>query len=190
MKTLFDPRFSVLLDCEPSRPFEHTEDSLELPSVRTWRLNRNSSRRPGLFGFSMASLWRGRSSQIRRSSSAFSLVEVLAAVALIGIITFLALPNIVQIKQDSEESLAISRAEALNLSMASFVQARGQTAASSLWTSTAAASRYGTLLAPYLAYAPSSFTNYMPNGYTATLPTAVLPLSKVALTGPSGTISY
>ena len=64
---------------------------------------------------------------------AFSLVEVLAAVALIGIITFLALPNIVRIKQDSEESLAIARAEAINLSMASYLQAHGQTSASAGW---------------------------------------------------------
>ena len=32
----------------------------------------------------------------------FSLVEVLAAVAIIGIITFLAMPNIIAVKQDSE----------------------------------------------------------------------------------------
>jgi len=121
---------------------------------------------------------------------AFSLVEVLAAVALIGIITFLALPNIVRIKQDSEESLAISRAEALNLSMASFIQAHGQTAASSLWTSTADSNRYPDLLAPYLAYAPAAFTDYMPGGYTATLPSSLLPLSKVTVSGPSGGISY
>ena len=42
----------------------------------------------------------------------FSLVEVLAAVAIIGIITFLAIPNIVAVKQDSETNMAISRAEA------------------------------------------------------------------------------
>ncbi|MGH8045752.1 MAG: type II secretion system protein [Chthoniobacterales bacterium] len=121
---------------------------------------------------------------------AFSLVEVLAAVALIGIITFLALPNIVRIKQDSEESLAISRGEALNLSMASYVQAHGQSAAASGWSGASTpAARYA-LLAPYLAFAPSAFSDYMPGGYSATLPTTLLPLSKVPITGPSGAVSY
>lgn len=122
-----------------------------------------------------------------KSAPAFSLVEVLAAVALIGIITFLALPNIVQVKTDSEKSLAVARAEALNLSIASFIQAHGQSAAASIWTNTANANRYHDLLAPYLAYAPETLTAYMPAGYTATLPGSLaLPLSKVSLADPQG----
>lgn len=122
--------------------------------------------------------------------AAFSLVEVLAAVALIGIITFLALPNIVRIKQDSEEHLAIARAEALNLSMASYVQAQGQTAAIAGWAAATNASGRYALLAPYLAYAPASLTDYMPGGYTATLPSTLIPLTKVGLSGPDGTVAY
>ena len=125
-----------------------------------------------------------------KSLLAFSLVEVLAAVALIGIITFLALPNIVRIKTDSEDSLAISRAEAINLSMASYVQAHGQTSAAASWTAASDADARYALLAPYLAYAPSTLAAYMPGGYTITLPTSLLPLSKVALSGPGGTINY
>jgi prepilin-type N-terminal cleavage/methylation domain-containing protein len=121
---------------------------------------------------------------------AFSLVEVLAAVALIGIITFLALPNIVRIKTDSEESLAISRAEAVNLSIASYLQAHGQANAAAGWSAaTTPAARYA-LLAPYLAYAPTAFADYMPGGYGVTLPTTLLPLAKVPLTGPGGAITY
>jgi prepilin-type N-terminal cleavage/methylation domain-containing protein len=121
---------------------------------------------------------------------AFSLVEVLAAVALIGVITFLALPNIVRIKTDSEESLAISRAEAVNLSMASYLQARGTTAATTGWSGAGTAAARYALLAPYLAYAPTVFTDYMPGGYSITLPSTLLPLAKVALTGPGGSVSY
>lgn len=125
-----------------------------------------------------------------RPTSAFSLVEVLAAVALIGIITFLALPNIVRIKQDSEEHLAIARAEALNLSMASYAQAQGQTAATAGWAAATDADDRYALLAPYLAYAPATLADYMPGGYTVTLPTTLLPLRKAALSGPGGTVGY
>ncbi|MDD5200210.1 MAG: type II secretion system protein [Terrimicrobiaceae bacterium] len=127
---------------------------------------------------------------------AFSLVEVLAAVALIGIITFLALPNIVQIKQDSEDSLAIARAEAINLSMASYLQALGQSGATADWGTAADDSARYTKLAPYLAYAPSAFADYMPSGYGVALPLEILNstthrLAKVPLTGPGGSaITY
>lgn len=125
-----------------------------------------------------------------RRPVAFSLVEVLAAVALIGIITFLALPNIVRIKQDGEESLAISRAEAINLAMAAHVQASGQDTAAAQWANADTAAERYALLAPYLAYAPTAFADFMPSGYSVTLPESLLPLSKVALSGPNGAISY
>ncbi len=119
-------------------------------------------------------------------SSAFTLVEVLAAVAIIGIITFLAIPNILQIRADSEQSLAISRAEGLNMAMASFVQARGRTAAETAWTGNDEAKF--DLVAPYLSFAQDALTNYMPGGYTAAFPgTLTTPLTKVTLTGPSST---
>lgn len=122
--------------------------------------------------------------------TAFSLIEVLAAVAIIGIITFIAIPNIVRIKEESERSLAVSRAEALNLGMASFIQANGRTAASSLWSAAESQNSKYTLIAPYLAFAPEDLDNYMPEGYSATLPESLLPLTKTTLTGPSGTLSY
>ena len=59
---------------------------------------------------------------MKEKKQGFSLVEVLAAVAIIGVITFLALPNIIAVKQDSETNLAISRAEAMNLALVSYIQ--------------------------------------------------------------------
>jgi len=125
-----------------------------------------------------------------RSHGAYSLVEVLAAVALIGIITFLALPNIVQIKSDSEDNMAISRAEAVNLAMASYIQAYGQTSASANWSAATDNNARYALLAPYFSFAPSNYSDYMPSGYSVTLPSNLLPLTKVPLSGPHGTISY
>ncbi|HEY8904299.1 MAG TPA: type II secretion system protein [Chthoniobacterales bacterium] len=127
---------------------------------------------------------------------AFSLVEVLAAVALVGILVFLALPNIVQVKTDSESHLAVARAEALNLAMASYVQALGSTAAESAWdAATTDQARY-TQIAPYLAYAPTNLAaangsdGYMPDGYSVTFPTTLVPLSKATLYSGTTQISY
>lgn len=127
---------------------------------------------------------------VRTAIIAFSLVEVLAAVAIIGVITFLAIPNIVAVKQDAEQNLAISRAEAINMSMAAFIQAVGRTNANTIWaTKNTAQLRYETI-APFLAFAPSNASDFMPVGYTVTLPTSIATLTKVALSGPGGTIAY
>lgn len=101
---------------------------------------------------------------------AFSLVEVLAAVAIIGIITFLAIPNIIRIKSDGERSLAISRAEALNMAMASYLQANGTATATSQWASLGSDSAKYSALMPYIAFAPP-YANYMPGDYTTSFTT-------------------
>jgi prepilin-type N-terminal cleavage/methylation domain-containing protein len=64
----------------------------------------------------------------------FSFVEMLSAVAIIGLISFLAIPNLVKVRSDSERNLAIARAESINMAMATYIQARGRTQASSDWT--------------------------------------------------------
>jgi len=121
----------------------------------------------------------------------FSLVEVLAAVAIIGIITFLAIPNLIRIKEDSEKNLAIARAESLNMAMATYVQAVGQSAAVAGWTGATTDDEKYDRLAPYLAFAPGDLDSYMPRGYNITFPAAIVPLSKATLTGSGNTaIAY
>lgn len=121
---------------------------------------------------------------------AFSLVEVLAAITIIGIITFLAVPNIVRVKQDSEENLARARAETLNMAMAAYVQAVGTNAAQTAWASANNDARYN-LIRPYIAFSETNLTLFTPSGYTNTLPSAISPLTtKVIVNGPNGAVSY
>ena len=121
---------------------------------------------------------------------AFSLVEVLAAITIIGIITFLAVPNIVRVKQDSEDNLARARAETLNMAMAAYVQAAGTNNAQTNWAASDTNGRYQ-LIRQYIAFSETTLTNFTPNGYTITLPTNISPLTgKAGITGPNGTIFY
>ncbi len=115
---------------------------------------------------------------------AFSLVEVLAAVSIIGIIAFIAIPNIVAIKQDSERNLAISRAEAVNMAIVSYVQANGKSNVATTWLSLNDQQRY-TLLIPYLSFAPADLTDFIPKGYSVTLPGNLNALTKSVLTDTS-----
>lgn len=123
---------------------------------------------------------------------AFSLVEVLAAITIIGIITFLAVPNIVRVKQDAEDNLARARAEALNMAISSYVQALGTNTANSNWTNAANNNARYLLVAPYISFAESNLASFTPGGYTLTLPTTISPLTtKVQITGSSSNaISY
>jgi len=122
--------------------------------------------------------------RLKESLRAFSLVEVLAAVSIIGIIAFLAIPNIVAIKQDSERNLAISRAEAVNMSIVSYIQSNGKAAVATGWTGLNDQQRY-TLLIPYLSFAPANLTEFIPNGYSVTLPRNLNALTKTVLTDTS-----
>jgi len=123
----------------------------------------------------------------------FSLVEVLAAVAIIGIVTFLAIPNIIQVKQDSEDNLARAKANTLNLAIASYVQAAGPAAASANWSGKTDAYRYTNCLTPYIAFPEANFTAFTPGGYSFTLPTTIFPLTSKTLitnTNTSNSVDY
>ncbi|MDF1659274.1 MAG: type II secretion system protein [Verrucomicrobiales bacterium] len=124
-------------------------------------------------------------------SRAFSLVEVLAAVGIIGIIAFLAIPNIVAIKQDSERNLAISRAEAVNMAIVSYIQSNGKDNVATSWTSQNNQARYANLI-PYLSFAPGTIVEFTPAGYTITLPGNLNALTKSVLTdnSTSSALSY
>ena len=139
-----------------------------------------------------------------KKRAGFSLIEVLAAVAIIGIITFLALPNVIEIRERTEENMAIARAEAINIGISNYIQANGFVNAKTSWdaqtgSATEAAEKRYDLITPYLSFAPnrllpdagSGAVGFMPVGYTVAMPgTLVRPMSKVALSGPSGSISY
>lgn len=107
---------------------------------------------------------------------AFSLVEVLAAIAIIGIVTFLAIPNIVRMKQDGEDNLARARAETLNMAIASYVQSVGTNAAQTAWSAANNDGRYG-LIRGYIAFPESTLSEYTPSGYTLTLPASIIPMT-------------
>ena len=124
----------------------------------------------------------------QRGRHGFSLVEVLAAVTIIGIIAFMALPNIIAMKRDSEVNLAISRAEAVNMAMASFIQANGRDRAITRWTGASASDQLKyALIGSYLAFAPTNETDYMPSGYELTWPGSITSLNKIALKDPDNT---
>ena len=114
-------------------------------------------------------------------NSGFSLIEALATVAIIGIITFLALPNVVSARRDAEVSMAVARAEAVNMAVASLVQSRGFSSAKADWDDAGDIAQYGQLK-NYLAYAPTSLAEFAPDGYSIVLPTVLSrPLAKVTL---------
>ncbi len=117
----------------------------------------------------------------------FSLVEMMASVAIIGVIAFLAIPSVTKMREDSERNLAIARAEALNVSMATFIQVNGRAQAQTLWASKATADDKYTLIDDYLSYAETSLGAFLPSGYTVTFDPTITNMKKARLFGPSPT---
>ena len=119
----------------------------------------------------------------------FSLVEMLAAVAIIGVISFLALPNLIKMRTDSERNLAIARCESINMSMATYIQVRGRVQAASDFAGSSTAQAKYSLLTPYLAFSQANLTDYIPSGYSVTF-NSIDPLQKVTLSQGSTVIAY
>jgi len=128
-----------------------------------------------------------------KNFSAFSLVELLIVIVVLGVVLYFAFPNIVQMRSDSEANLARARAEMLNLAVAAYFQAVGdRTAAKANWTAKASdEARYTDLLKPYIAFPTASLAAFMPStDYTVVFhPTDPL-VNKAQLFGPSGQIAY
>jgi prepilin-type N-terminal cleavage/methylation domain-containing protein len=116
----------------------------------------------------------------------FSLVEMLASVAIIGVIAFLAIPSVSRMRQDSERNLAIARAEALNVAMATMVQMKGRAQAQTDWSNaTTADAKYISLL-PYLSFAETTRAGYFPSGYDTIFGPTITDMRKVRLFGADG----
>ena len=119
----------------------------------------------------------------------FSLVEMLAAVAIIGVISFLALPNLIKMRTDAERNLAIARCESVNMSMATYIQVRGRVQAASDFAGSSTAQAKYSLITPYLAFSQANLTDYIPSGYSITF-NSIDPLQKVTLSQGTTVIAY
>jgi prepilin-type N-terminal cleavage/methylation domain-containing protein len=124
------------------------------------------------------------------SKQGFSMIELLAAVAIMGVIAFMAIPSVTRMRTDSERNLMISRAEALNIAQASFIQAEGRGRAESQWVAaTSDAAKYA-LIRKYLAFSETALTQYIPAPYTLQFPTSLLTMQKCTLSSNLGLIRY
>ena len=124
-----------------------------------------------------------------RHVTALSLVEMLASVAIIGIISFLAIPNLVKMRSDSERNIAIARAEAINMGLATFIQVRGRSLAASDWAASTTDQLKYAKVAPYISFSELNLTDFMPNGYNIVFKT-IDPLQKVTLRQGTTQIYY
>lgn len=114
------------------------------------------------------------------------MVEMIACVAILGIISFLAIPSLTRMRGESERNLAIARAEALNMGMSTYLQVVGRSQAATNWgtadpSNTVENNRRYTLIQPYVAYSETSLTLFLPQGYTARLPKSITAMTKTEL---------
>lgn len=119
---------------------------------------------------------------------AFSLLELLVVIVVLGVVLYFAFPNIVRMRRDSEDNLARARAEMLNLAVAAYFQSVGDrpTAISNWYNKGSDAARYTDFLKQYIAFPTATLSNFMPStNYTISFdPTNPL-LNKATLRGPN-----
>lgn len=94
-----------------------------------------------------------------RFKSAFSLLELLVVLVIVGIVLAIGVPGINKARADAELETMRSRAVALQTAKLSFIDAVGSAGATTQWANQGSdTNRYQNLLRPYL-----------PNTYTGTL---------------------
>jgi hypothetical protein len=84
-------------------------------------------------------------------------------------------------KAEQTRHLAIARAEAVNMAIVCFVQAKGRKNAADLWATARTQEKRYAYLGPYLAFAPTEMSQYMPEGYALVLPSRLRKIGKVLL---------
>ena len=131
--------------------------------------------------------------RIKNKNAAFSLLELLIVIVVLGVVLYFAFPNIVQMRSDSEANLARARAEMLNLAVAAYFQAVGdRTTAKQKWAAEGSdEARYANLLRPYIAFPSASLDAFMPSSdFTVVFDPSDPLLNKAQLYGPNGEVSY
>jgi prepilin-type N-terminal cleavage/methylation domain-containing protein len=131
--------------------------------------------------------------RIKNKNAAFSLLELLIVIVVLGVVLYFAFPNIVQMRSDSEANLARARAEMLNLAVAAYFQAVGdRTTAKQKWAAEGSdEARYANLLRTYIAFPSASLDAFMPSSdFTVVFDPSDPLLNKAQLYGPNGEISY
>ena len=105
------------------------------------------------------------------SSKAFSLLELIIVLVIIGIVIAIGIPGINQARTNAELETMRSRAISLQNAKLSYISAVGTQAASGGWAGQATDSlKYSQLLMTYLpSTAPANLTTYIPSPYAVAL---------------------
>ncbi len=124
-----------------------------------------------------------KSKRSGKTRAAFSLAELLIVLTILGLLLYLAFPNIVQVKSDSELQLAKARAEALNMAAAAYVQSQGL----GNWSSLGEEERY-LAIKPFIAFPADDLASFLPSSdfgvsFNPTSPHKI----KATLSGPGDT---
>jgi prepilin-type N-terminal cleavage/methylation domain-containing protein len=117
-----------------------------------------------------------------------SLLELVAVVAVMGILTAIVLPNLSNVMPYARDQNAISKAVTLEQAMLTYYKRIPNSATT--WAAQDDAGRY-TLLhdAGYLPGSPATLTAFQPRGYSYSFSTT-LTTARVTITGPDGTLDH
>jgi prepilin-type N-terminal cleavage/methylation domain-containing protein len=121
---------------------------------------------------------------------AFSLIELIIVLVIIGLITAIGLPAINRARADAEVETMRARAGQLQAAKLSLIEALGRDTANTQWNAPANntdALKYTNLLSQYLPSSfPTTLTGLIPSPFTVSLGSAID--TAVSLTAPDDTL--
>lgn len=103
-----------------------------------------------------------------RRRVAFTLVELLVVLFIIGVLLLVGVPNMMRGKADAEQAQVVAKARQLNTAKLSYIAATDRQTAAADWARWGDEERYQALR-PYLGFPPADLATYTTPGYRLVL---------------------